>query len=169
MTADLTGARCDAVEAMLPSAAALAVAVADHDSTEVAAVLAPMSTEDLHALTIALAANIDLNKPLTTDMPPRTYPNIVQPAISLAAQTFATDVVTIMSSSRRRNVSDARAVAMYVCRLAGLSSTATGIHFSRDHSTVLHAWGRVGESNRLRTIANRVAIQCGWTRDMEAS
>lgn len=161
----------DPVEAMLPAAAALAVAVCDYDPDGVAEVLTTLQTAELHALAIALAANVDLDKPLTITPEAVIDANdkTTFRALQLTAEMFNIPIGAILSTSRRREHADARAVAMYVCRLAGMSSPNTGSYFNRDHSTVLHAWGRVGESARLRGLAHRVAIQCGWMRDADVS
>lgn len=157
----------DDVDAMLPTAAALAVAVADYDPGAVADVLDPLSRRDLYALAIALAANVDLDTPMTTDPAALTPSDVATRAIGIAAELFLTDRMTILSASRARNASDARAVAMYACRLAGLSSPYIGARFNRDHTTVLYACGRVGENARLRGIGQRIASQCGWARGID--
>lgn len=155
----------DEAEAMLPAAAALAVAVADYDAAAVADVLKPLEHRELHALCIALAANVDLDAPLTADIAELTPRDIATRAINIAAELFYTESDAILARTRdRRNVSDARAVAMYACRLVGLSSTYTGRQFNRDHSTVLYSCTRVGEDPRLRGIGKRIAAQCGWAR-----
>lgn len=157
----------DPVEAMLPAAAALAVAVADRDPAAVAAVLEPLDRRRLHALAIALAANVDLDLPLTTDPDALTPADVATRAIGIAAELFLTDVDAIVSPTRARNVLDARTTAMYACRLAGLSSPYIGSRFNRDHTTVLHACARAGENPRLRGVAQRIASQCGWARGMD--
>ena len=155
----------DPTEAMLPSVAALAVAVAERDKAAVAAILTPLDTHGLYALAITLAANVDLDRPLSSDPAELNPDTIAGRAINVAASIFGTEPMAVVSHSRNRCDLDARAVAMYACRLAGLSSPQTGLRFNRDHTTVLYAWGRVGENGRLRRIAERVAAQCGWTRE----
>lgn len=160
----------DPVEAMIPSAAALAVAVADYDAEAVAAVFTGMSTTNLHALAIVLAANIDLDRPIRAEPAERDVSdNLTATSIRVAAAMFDTEPMTILALNRQRNVVDARSTAMYACKLLGMSSTAIGARFNRDHSTVVYAWGRVGESSRLRTAGQQIAIQCGWRRESEAS
>lgn len=160
----------DAVEAMLPAAAELAVAVADYDPDAVAAVLTPLSTADLHALAIALAANIDLERPIRCEPSERTQTDdLAAASVRIAARMFGTDPMLILSTSKRRHVTDARAAAMYACKLLGMSSPAIGARFNRDHSTVVYAWARVGETERLRNAGQQIALQCGWTRESEAS
>lgn len=160
----------DAVEAMLPAAAELAVSVADYDPDGVAAVLSPMTLADLHALAIALAANVDLDRPLRTEPTLRNNGDDTAAAtVRLAAALFGTEPMTMLSRNQTRNVVDARAAAMYACKLLGMSSPAVGARFNRDHTTVLYAWGRVGENRRLRTAACQVAAQCGWRREQVAS
>ncbi len=50
---------------------------------------------------------------------------------------------------------------MAAMRYAGLSSSFIGRYLARDHSTVLHAAGRVGEDRRLRRIAVSIADLVG--------
>lgn len=157
----------DPVEAMLPAAAALAVAVCERDATAVAEVLTPLTHDDLLALTIALAANVDLDQPLTTDPTMPEPEDVATRAVNIAGELFATDAMHILSTARGRNVLDARAAAMYACRLVGLSSPYIGARFNRDHSTVLYACARVGESPKLRAAGRKIAVQCGWKRDQD--
>lgn len=158
----------DPAEAILPTALALALAVAEYDSVAVTAVLKPLTHDQMHALTIVLAAHVNLDLPMTATLPqPITPEAIIDRAVNLAAAMFGTDTAAILSRSKHRHVLDARAVAMAACRLLGLSSPYVGAAFERDHSTVLYACGRVGETPRLHRLSLRVASQLGWDRNGE--
>lgn len=156
----------DPAEAILPTALALVAAVADWDAPEVTRLTANLDRGQMHALAVVLAAHVDLDRPITTDLPAPLTPNdLCARAIHIAAELYGVDADLITSHDRSRPALDARAVAMYATRLCGLSSPFIGARFNRDHSTVLHACGRVGETPRLRRAATRVAMQCGWSRD----
>ena len=145
-----------------PAATALVAAVADHDPDRVGRILHAMSRQNLYAMAVILAANVAPEAPLgrKAGLPiaPETMCDL---AIGLASGLFDTTPDAVLGLSRARNVLDARASAMAACRLVGLSSTFVGDHFDRDHTTVLHAAGRVGEDARLRRIANSIARQVG--------
>ena len=138
------------IQDALPTAAALVCAVTDGDQEGVAAALAGA---DLVAVSIVLAANVDIDSPL------RTHPrvSVVNQAIVRAAAEFATTRTEVLSDARARGVCDARMVAMSACRLAGMSSPDIGAAFGRDHSTVLHAAARCGETPRLQRLVLEIA------------
>lgn len=147
---------------MLPTAAALACAIDDQDAEEVAAVLTALSRQELYALAVVLAAHVDTNAPMTPFHGPE---RILRQSTRLAARAFGTTPEAIHGGSRQRHVSEARAVALTVSYHATtLSSTAVAEHFGCDHTTVLYAVGRVGESARLRSIAASVKAQLGIMR-----
>lgn len=148
-------------EAIVPTAAALVCAVADADADTIEEILLTNGL-DWQALAVVLAGNIDVDSPLAkvARVPP-SPDAIVNHCVVAAAVAFGVTSDAILSTDRHRPVLDARAVAMAACRLAGLSSTFIGHRFSRDHSTVLHAAGRVGENARLRRITNRIASPLG--------
>lgn len=145
------------VEAMLPTAAALTCAVADRDPVEVEELLAELDTRDLHALLVLLAAHVDPDKPFSPNL---TGSPIAQ-AVRLAAMRFRVPESRVLDRSRDQAATNARAVACYVARLAGMSSPAVGKHIGRDHSTVLNACARVGESAHLRQIAMEILEELG--------
>ncbi len=140
--------------AALPDAAALVCAVADHDEKEVARVLAGIT--DWHAVAVVLAGHIPADSSLTFvgHLTPEAKALTI---LRAAAVRFGTTIANIRSASRNRVDLDARAVAQAAMRYAGLSSTFIGRQTYRDHSTVLHAAGRVGEDARLRHIALQLA------------
>lgn len=144
-------------EAMMPTAAALVCAVADGDATDIAALL--RDGIDWRALCVVLASLVPDDSPLTHPSPgPQA---VIRGAASMAARAFNASTADVLGSSRYRNVSEARAVAMTVCRRAGLTSTHIGRAFGKDHTTVLYAASRVGENARLRRVANRIAEALG--------
>lgn len=144
------------IKRAMPNAAALVDAVANEDQAEVAQVLTTLSTTELHALAIVLAAQV---------APETTEAEKMRRAVRLAAGAFGTTTTIVLGTSRVREAIDARAVAAYVGHLLGLSYSRIGREIGRDHSTVMHACGRVGETPRLRGVSHRIAEQLGWDRE----
>lgn len=156
----------DPSEATIPVAVALATAVADYDADAVSNILTILDRQQLYTLAVLLAAHVDLDRPITLDLPDAVTPGrLVTRAVAVAAEMFRVTPDDVLSESRHRPSLDARAVAMAALRLCGMSSPQVGAAFHRDHSTVLHAAGRVGADRRLHALAKRVALQCGWKRD----
>lgn len=155
----------DPVEAMLPAAVALTEAVADHDPAAVAAILVPLDRADLHALAIALASMVEpaAQSELDLDLPA----DIVNQAITTSARLFAADPTQVRYGYRTQPGLDARHVAIHAAHLCGVSYSAIGRALGQDHTTAMHAVGRVGENARLRRIALRVAAECGWDRNAQ--
>lgn len=149
----------DLVQSMYPTAAALACAVADMGPGQVADILTPLTVRDLHALAVVLAAHIDPDKPFQA----APMVNPIAAAVRAAAIRFHVPEAAVLSGSRHRPVVDARAVACYVARIAGMSSTAIGSYVGRDHTTVLYACTRVGENPHLRAVAGDVFADLGVT------
>lgn len=147
------------VQSMLPTAAALTCAVADRDREEVARVLTGLDTKSLHALAVVLAAHVDPDKPFIP-APVHTAPIVA--IVHSAALRFRVTETLIVSVNRSRDVVDARSVACYAARLAGMTLTDIGRHVHRDHSTVFHACTRVGEDHRLRRVANAILDELGF-------
>lgn len=61
---------------------------------------------------------------------------------------FALDLESLISSSRKRQIVQARQIAMYLCRahIPGCSLSTIGAEIGgKDHATVLHACGTVGD------------------------
>jgi chromosomal replication initiation ATPase DnaA len=143
-----------------PDAAALVEAVAAEDSAAIAEILTTLDTPALYALAIVLADHA---------APESTEGETLRNAVAIAARSFGTTVAVVLGSSRTREAVDARAVVAYVGWLLGISYSRVGREIGRDHSTVMHAVGRVGETPRLRTIAHGIAERLGWDREVEAS
>lgn len=157
-------------KAALPAAAALVCAVADNDADEVADILAGVT--DWQALAVILAGHVPVDTPLTGAGqlgPEATALRI----LAATAHRFDTTVGRLRSTDRHRHVTDARAVAMAAMRYAGLTSVFIGQQLNRDHSTVLYAASRVGESARLREaaidIAQNAADRDGQLGDEDAA
>ena len=144
------------IQRAIPSASALIEAVQDHDADTVADILTTLDVPQLHALAIVLA---DLSRP------PASEDEHLGHAIDLAARVFRVPPAAITGPSRNRELVDARAVVCYAGRLLGGSYSGIGRHLGRDHSTVMHACGRVGETPRLRRIATDIAERLGWNRE----
>lgn len=151
----------DPAEAIRPTAAALVCAVADQDAHDIRDILTKLDTSELYALAVVLAANVSDDAPLHNYLATLTPEQQVDVAITRAAELFNTTGDHILAGDRHRHTTDARAVAMAACRLVGLSSPFIGTAFQRDHSTVLHAAGRVGEIPRLRHAAVAIADEIG--------
>jgi hypothetical protein len=75
----------------------------------------------------------------------RTPPSVVDIQIAVSIH-FQISVLDIRSSRRTKDVVLPRHVAMYLARKLTLSSMPRiGFHFNkRDHTTVLHAWHKIG-------------------------
>lgn len=150
----------DRAEAVVPTAAALVCAVADRDRNEIERLLA--DDVDWRALCVLLAASVDPTSRLARAARiPMSPDQTVEHIVTAAAAAFMVTPELILGTERRRDVLDARAVAMAACRLVGLSSPFIGSRFGKDHSTVLYAAGKVGESARLRRITNRIVVPLG--------
>lgn len=145
-------------EQALPIAVDLVGAVTAADRDQVAAVLAQVT--DWQALVVVLAAHIPSSvlAGLKAELDEDTTAGVI---LNETADRFRVPVHRILSADRHRDVLDARAVAMAAMRYAGLSSPYIGRVMDRDHTTVLHAAGRVGETARLRRIAVDIAALTG--------
>lgn len=145
-----------AIKRALPNAVALIDAVTAEDQAAVADVLTTLTVTELHALAIILAARC---------IPDDSETELMTKAVARAAGALCTSPSVVLGSSRRREAIDARAVACYIGYLLGISYSRIGREIGRDHSSVMHAVGRVGETPRLRGAAQRIAEQLGWNRE----
>lgn len=145
-------------ERAMPLAADLVGAVTAADRDQVAAVLTRVT--DWQALAVVLAAHVPSSvlAGLRAELDDESTAGLI---LNETADRFRVPVHRILSADRHRDVLDARAVAMAAMRYAGLSSPYIGKVMDRDHSTVLHAAGRVGETARLRRIAVDIAALTG--------
>lgn len=140
-----------------PIAAELVCAVNDYDPAEVAEILNRPGI-DWPALAVVLASYVDPESAIVQGTHEQlTDSEIADRIMHGAATAFGTTVEALQGHNRERHVLDARAVGMAACRLAGLTSPYIGRRFNKDHSTVLYAASKVGEHDRLRRIARRLA------------
>lgn len=98
-------------------------------------------------------------------LPAAEQPEPIVAVIQQAARAFEVTVADIKSPSRVRQNVDARGVVCYAARLLGYTFATIGGYVNRDHSTAVCAYSRVGESPRLRGIAQRIAQNQGWDRE----
>ena len=72
----------------------------------------------------------------------------------LVAQHFSIPVNLITGTSRRKEVAEARHIAIYLCKQLTSSSLKTiGLNFNgRDHSTVIHSTHKIEKKNQIRFI-----------------
>ena len=152
----------DRAQAAIPVAAALVCAVADEDDAEVARILDTVT--DWHALAVVLAGNVDDSRPLTLEVQSFREADRIGRIIAKTASVTLIDADRILSPARDRPTAAARAVAMYVAHRAGITYSASGRVFGRDHTTAMAAVARVGADPRLRGLADRIATDCGITR-----
>lgn len=144
------------IKRAMPIAAALIEAVDNEDPAAVADVLTGLDTTTLHALTVVLAARC---------VPDTPEAEKVTQAVHRAAGALGTTASIVLSTSRQREAIDARGVACYVGYLLGMNYSAIGREIGRDHSTVMAAVSRVGQTPRLRKLATRIAENLGWDRE----
>jgi chromosomal replication initiation ATPase DnaA len=81
-----------------------------------------------------------------------------------AARIFNTTPADVLSTARYQEALEARQVVCYVGRTLGMPYKAIGRQVRRDHSTVMSAVSRVGETPRLKRIANGIAAELGHER-----
>lgn len=152
---------------LMPTAAALAVAVRSGNHQQASGLLRNLDTPDLHRLAKALAKYVDMGS-LLGDAPHDPQAPIRE-AVAAAAARFGVTPEAVLSPDRHREVVDARMVACYVARLHGMTLTSIGGYLGKDHTTVMNAAVCVGERPRLRRIALKIAAQTGWDRDEAAA
>lgn len=132
---------------------ARAVALQDHD--QAAEILAGLSASALRGLALELAGRLPDREADAAEQVTRV--------IEAASRLFGTAAHDVLSGSRRYEDATARAVACYALhRLYRMPATYIGRQIGRDHSSVLHSCGRVGEDARLRDAARRIAVGLGW-------
>jgi chromosomal replication initiation ATPase DnaA len=112
------------------------------------------------ALAVMLAAHVPEDARIGKQ-PPMSNRRQLDTAVRFVADAFDTTPAAILSPSRRRNDVDARSVAMAALRWAGHTTAWIGGHLGRDHTTVVHATGRVGEDARLRAVAHELVERLG--------
>lgn len=96
---------------------------------------------------------------------PHGGPPTITDVARFIAPDFGTTTNQILSGNQAREATDARQALCYAAHLLGHSYSSIGRAIERDHSTVMHACTRVGETPRLRAIATRTAEALGWDRN----
>lgn len=124
---------------------------------------------ELEGIVVSLLAHATmLNQEITLDLARAVLANAVrvskrQVTFELIAETVCShyniDSDLLYGKSRKREISDARQVVMYLAKkLTQLSSTNIGLRLSRNHATVLHA---------CKTIEERLSIEKELREDLE--
>jgi hypothetical protein len=137
-------------------AAAFAALVANANQSVVERTLDQMSAEQLRALAIALATQINAAENADGEV---ADDGICAIAIATAAQSFGTTRDAVLSADRHRAVTDARAVAMTAARRGGLTLPAIATYFGKDHTSVMYAQNKVANNPRLNAVCARIVDQ----------
>lgn len=127
------------------------------------------SVRELEGIVVSLLAHATmLNQEITIDLARAVLANAVkvskkQITFELIAETVCShynlDSDLLYCKSRKREISDARQIVMYLAKkLTQLSSTNIGTRLSRNHATVLHA---------CKTIEERLSIEKELREDIE--
>ena len=128
------------------------------------------SVRELEGIVVSLLAHATmLNHEITIDLARAVLANAVkvskrQITFELIAETVCShyniDVDLLYGKSRKREISDARQVVMYLAKkLTQLSSTNIGLRLSRNHATVLHA---------CKNIEERLSVEKDLREELEA-
>lgn len=142
-------------------AAAFAALVADANQSAIQRTLNAMSDEQLRALAVALATQVNAAENATGEVADVGPDGVCAIAIATAAQAFGTTREAVLSADRHRAVTDARAVAMTAARRGGgLTLPAIAAAFGgRDHTTVMYAQRKVANDPRLNAVCTRIVAQ----------
>ena len=90
---------------------------------------------------------------------PETVPTVPL-ILAEVARYYSVDETQILSKRKTKGISDARAVAIYLCRtMTSLSLPEIGQEFDRDHSTVLYSVQKVEKSLKSGDDAIKNAIR----------
>ncbi len=127
------------------------------------------SVRELEGIVVSLLAHATmLNQEISIDLAKAVISNSVkiskrQVTFEMITETvcklYNIDTDLLYSKSRKREISDARQVAMYLAKkLTSMSSTNIGTRLSRNHATVLHA---------CKTIEERLSIEKQLQEDIE--
>lgn len=116
----------------------------------------PASASGRHLHLVPDAPFLSLVAPIVPTLVPRGRGSVFEQAVELAAQTFLIEPEQLLSEERTRRVSDARAVAMGVLRLEGMTLPAIARPFGRDHTTVLASLSRVEGTAALTEYAHQI-------------
>ncbi len=140
-------------------AAAFAALVADGSQTAINCTLDQMRAEQLRALAIALATQVNAAENANGEVADVGPDGICAIAIATAAQSFGTTRDAVLSADRHRAVTDARAVAMTAARRGGLTLPAIASYFGKDHTSVMYAQTKVANNPRLSAVCTRIVDQ----------
>jgi len=144
-------------------AAAFAALVANGSQSAVEDTLEQMNAEQLRALAIALATQVNSTAGATEDASGEVVDvgpdGVCAIAVGSAAQSFGTTRDAVLGADRHRAVTDARAVAMTAARRRGLTLTAIAAAFGKDHTSVMYAQNKVTNDPRLNAVCTRVVDQ----------
>ncbi|MFI3240465.1 MAG: chromosomal replication initiator protein DnaA [Bacteroidales bacterium] len=114
------------------------------------------SVRELEGIILSLVARATfMNQEMTVDIARSVVSNAVkiskrkinfEQIVEHVAAYYNVDTDLIYSKSRKREISDARQVVMFMAkRLTKLPSTTIGLKLSRNHATVLHAFKNIEE------------------------
>lgn len=148
-----------AIRRATPNAARLVCAVADGDVRDSHRLLSSLTTIELQALAIVLASSVDPDAVIGNGTPGPPETHTLSRIVQAAAEALEVPVSDVYERIGRIEVAEARQVAMWVALAEGITSTATGRHLHRDHSTVLHGADKVTRTPRLTRIATRIRDQ----------
>ena len=127
------------------------------------------SVRDLEGIVVALLAHATmLNQEIDLDLAQKVVGNTIkvskkQMSFELIAETvsrfYNIDQELLYGKSRKREISDARQLVMYLTKKSTqMSSTNIGAKLSRDHATVLHA---------CKQIEQRLSIEKKFQHEVE--
>lgn len=145
----------DLIRELTPTAARLAGAVDQRNEAESHEILLSLNRQQLMALSVILAASVDLDRPLGVRTV-QTPGSIVSRIAADVAERTGVTTKDIYNGNRDRDVTDARQIVCWVASAVGLKSTQIGRALNRDHSTVLHSIDRVTSTPILLSVARKV-------------
>ena len=127
------------------------------------------SVRELEGVEVALVAHsIWLKQEITIDLARKVMANAVKVSkrqitfdliVEAVCSHYGLDSDLLFGKSRKREISDARQVVMYLAKkMTQLSSTNIGLRLSRNHATVLHA---------CKTIEERLSVEKELRWDLE--
>ncbi len=111
----------------------------------------------LHSRTIDVHFAEGILKDLIDEKPPAVD---IEQIMRVVAEYYNTDLNLLSDKTRRREIVQARQVAMYCCKkMTGQPLKTIGLRFGgRDHSTVIHA---------CRAVENRLDVEPGFKHELE--
>ncbi len=125
----------------------------------------------LESALIKLTAHAQLHsRPIDVELAASVLKDVVDPSAAplkveqikkIVAEYYRTDIDLLSAKTRKREIVQARQVAMYCCkRYTQLPLKTIGLRFGgRDHSTVIHA---------CRSVENRLDVEPGFKAELES-